>query len=282
MTSTDQYTVDTVIRRTFKTLADHPGKFLLPALIVYIPVGLIAAFDAENGTFTALTVISSVLGFLAPFGLYAYFSVVASELSSGNDVDVARAFDKTIKKIGQIIVVSIVSGIAVVIGTMLLIAPGLYLATIWFVFIPALVLEDKGYFDSLGRSRELVRGSGWSVFVTFLFTYVVAIVIFIILYFLASVIASDGSLLMSWVIFTLGAGASVIVVGVIMYFAYEQLVPLKGEPQSSPDQLNLETDTQPQTGTAPPTNVPPPPDVPPPTEAPPPTDVPPPDDQPRA
>jgi len=36
--------------------------------------------------------------------------------------------------------------------------------TIWAVIVPAIVIERAGALDSFGRSRELVRGSGWQVF----------------------------------------------------------------------------------------------------------------------
>ena len=281
VTDTDQYKVGTVIRRAFKTLADHPRKFLLPALIVYVPVGLLMAIDTERGELTALSGIAFIASFLASIGFYAYFSVVASQLSSGNDVDDARAFEKTIKKIGQIIVVSIVSGIAIAFGAVLLIAPGLWLATIWFVFIPVLMLEDARFFDSLTRSRDLVQGSGWSVLLTLLFVAVVGIAIYVILISAAAAI-SDSSLMLFWIISTVGDGATTILAAIIFYFAYEQLVLLKDGPQSGKEQLNLEIDAHPETGTPPSIDVPPPIDIPPPTDAPPPTDIPPTDDPPRA
>ena len=47
---------------------------------------------------------------------------------------------------------------------MLLLAPGLFLMTIWAVIIPVIVLENKSAGESFSRSRELVRGNGWGVF----------------------------------------------------------------------------------------------------------------------
>ncbi len=39
------------------------------------------------------------------------------------------------------------------------------------------MLEHKGVFDSFGRSRELVRGNGWSVFGILIITYLLSSVI---------------------------------------------------------------------------------------------------------
>jgi hypothetical protein len=62
-----------------------------------------------------------------------------------------------------LLAVSLIVGILVGIGFVLLLVPGLFLLTIWAVTAPVVVLEGKGPIDALGRSRELVRGNGWSV-----------------------------------------------------------------------------------------------------------------------
>ncbi|MGB0120578.1 MAG: hypothetical protein WBP55_06470 [Solirubrobacterales bacterium] len=49
-------------------------------------------------------------------------------------------------------------------ATIVLIVPPLILVTIWSVAVPAAVVEKTAVFESLGRSRELVRGNGWRVF----------------------------------------------------------------------------------------------------------------------
>ena len=71
-------------------------------------------------------------------------------------------------------------GFAIAIGFVLLIVPGLILLTIWSVAPPSVVVEDKGPFESLGRSRELVRGNGWNVFLSILLAYVIVIVISVV------------------------------------------------------------------------------------------------------
>src|SRR6185312_4906291 len=60
--------------------------------------------------------------------------------------------------------VSILFGVALAIGFILLIIPGLILMVIWSVVAPVTVLERPGPFAAFGRSRELVRGNGWQVF----------------------------------------------------------------------------------------------------------------------
>lgn len=54
--------------------------------------------------------------------------------------------------------------IAVAVGFMLLIIPGIMLVCMWAVAIPALVEERTGIIGAFGRSRELTRGHRWKVF----------------------------------------------------------------------------------------------------------------------
>jgi hypothetical protein len=78
-------------------------------------------------------------------------------------------------------VASILAGIAITIGLVLLIVPGLILITIWAVIIPVIVLERSGPLASFGRSQELVRGHGWHVFGTLVLVFVIMIVVNIVL-----------------------------------------------------------------------------------------------------
>ena len=56
-------------------------------------------------------------------------------------------------------------------GLILLIVPGLYLLTIWSMLIPVIVLEGRSAGEAFTRSREVVRGSGWSVFGLIIITF---------------------------------------------------------------------------------------------------------------
>jgi hypothetical protein len=60
--------------------------------------------------------------------------------------------------------VSLLVGVGVAVGLVALVVPGLVLLTRWSLAIPAAVLERLPARAAMRRSRELVRGHGWSVF----------------------------------------------------------------------------------------------------------------------
>jgi uncharacterized membrane protein len=55
------------------------------------------------------------------------------------------------------------AALLVVVG-LLLIVPGVILATIWFAALPVCIVEQRGLSASLRRSRELTRGHRWKLF----------------------------------------------------------------------------------------------------------------------
>jgi hypothetical protein len=59
---------------------------------------------------------------------------------------------------------AILTGLAVAIGLMLLIVPGLILMVAWSASVPAKVVEKIGVFDAFTRSRDLTRGRRWPIF----------------------------------------------------------------------------------------------------------------------
>ena len=98
-----------------------------------------------------------------------------------------------------LIAVSILAGIAISIGFVLLIIPGLYLVTIWAVIAPVVVLERPGVFAAFGRSRRLVKGDGWQVFGVIVLFFVIYICIGIVLTVLGALFGDVGQVVFGYI-----------------------------------------------------------------------------------
>ena len=153
--------------------------------------------------------------------------------------------------IGTLILLGIVAGIAIAIGFVLLIVPGLILLTIWSVAPPSVVVEDKGAIESLGRSRELVRGNGWNVFGAIVIAYLIVIAISIVAGLIGAAIGDAGAVILQTIANVLTAPIAALVSSILFF----DLGGGRGAPSS-------------------PTDVPPPTEAPKPTESPEPPEAP--------
>jgi hypothetical protein len=138
----------------------------------------------------------------------------------------------------------------------LLIVPGLYLATIWAVIAPAIVIERRGIFDAFGRSRQLVKGNGWPVLGTIVVAYLIAIVATLAFTAIGGAIANGPlvRIVFSALASTLAAPVGALVAA-ILYF---RLLPPQSEP-APPAAEVLPTQPPPPSDSPPPPEPPPPP-----------------------
>jgi len=99
-----------------------------------------------------------------------------------------------------LVAVSILFGLGVGIGFILLIIPGLFLLVIWSVVAPVTVLERPGVFAAFERSRELVRGNGWNVFGVIVLVFLAVIVVSVAAGIAADSLGSVGRSLIQWAV----------------------------------------------------------------------------------
>lgn len=68
---------------------------------------------------------------------------------------------------------SLLAGMAIGLGLVLFLVPGIYLSVKWFALTPAIVIEGKGVMGSLNRSWELTNGSWCYVCCTQLIFFII-------------------------------------------------------------------------------------------------------------
>jgi hypothetical protein len=162
----------------YKTFAKH---LLAIAFVIYLAAGVIAALlGLASGTVGA--VLGSLVQIVAAFLLQATLVKAVQDVRDGRaDMSIGDTVRAAVPYLGAVAGASILAGIAITIGLILIIVPGLYLITIWAVIVPVIVLEQSGAMASFGRSQRLVRGNGWHVFGTLVLVYIIMLVVGIIL-----------------------------------------------------------------------------------------------------
>jgi hypothetical protein len=183
--------VGDVIGETFSIYRDNVGPLLGSAIAVFVVVGLLAGILQGVGGVT-LGLLAAALR-LAGHALYTGFVVkLVQDVRDGRrDETVGELFSAAAPFILALIGFGVLFGIAVTIGFVLLIVPGLILITFWSVGAPAIVVEGIGPIEAFGRSWRLVRGNAWSVFGTLLVVLLIVIGIGIVLAAIATPIG-DG------------------------------------------------------------------------------------------
>lgn len=170
-----------VFERIFSFYRSQFTLLIPAALVLFIPIALINGLLLSTGG-VLVALLSAALSLIATFWYQGMVVEATRDILDGRrDHTIGSLFSSASPFIAPLIGVGILAGIAIGIGLVLLIIPGLYLLTIWAVIVPVIVVERAGVFDSFGRSRRLVRGSGWQVFgvivVIFLVSFIVRAII---------------------------------------------------------------------------------------------------------
>ena len=144
-----------VLDRTFGALrADLPAYVLLALLLVGIPT---VVSDSELPK-QAQYVVMAVAGLLEVLLNTVLTHNVLARLD-GKPATLRASLGAGLRFWPLAFAVQLVSGIAVLLGLVLLVVPGVVLALRWLVPVPVLMAEGLGLGDSLRRSTELTDGS---------------------------------------------------------------------------------------------------------------------------
>ena len=163
-----QFRVGGVLNRTSSVLSRNFLTFFVVTIVAYVPLLLI---PGAAGAVPDPGSISVGLIFLGVF-LMLVLSLVSQAVvlygafqdMRGRPVNLTESLKVGLRRFLPILGLAIVMGLALMLATLLLVIPGLILFTIWFVALPACVVEQLGPFGSMGRSSQLTKGNRWKIF----------------------------------------------------------------------------------------------------------------------
>jgi hypothetical protein len=180
-----------IIGEAFDTYGKYVGPLLGGALILIGIAGVINGILATSESLF-LILLGSVVSLIASVLYTGYVVKLVQDVRDGRlDQSMGELFSAAAPFIGTLILNGILYGIAVGIGLFLLIVPGLILLTIWAVVAPSIVVERRGVIEAFGRSRELVRGNGWSVFAVIVLAFLIVFAIAIVTGIIGAAIGND-------------------------------------------------------------------------------------------
>jgi hypothetical protein len=153
-----------VLREAWELYKRHWRHLLPIAFVVYLLLSLVTILLAL--LLGWLGVISGVFVSLAGvFWLQGALVIAVEDIRDGRaDLSIRETLARVRPRMNTLGVAGILASIAITIGLLLLVVPGLVLFTWWALIVPVIMLEGASLGETFGRSRQLVRGNGWNVF----------------------------------------------------------------------------------------------------------------------
>jgi hypothetical protein len=166
-----------VIGQAWELYKAHWRHLLPIALVVYVLISLFALLLVVLlGWFGAL--LSVLVSLAGVFWLQGALVIAVDDVRDGRaDLSIRETLDRVRPRLNTLTLAGLLASVAIFVGLLLLVVPGLVLITIWLLIVPAIMLEGRGVSGSFGRSRELVQGHGWNVFGVIAFTVAIVLAI---------------------------------------------------------------------------------------------------------
>ena len=176
-----------ILSMAFQLYRRHWRRLLAIAAVVVVPLTLLQHLLGDlvrtqrettsyGGVVTVTpTWLGAIAGLLAALaGILmsgvltgAITRAVAAEVA-GEDPSVEQSYRFGFHRLGSVLLVSVLVGLATIGGLILFIIPGIYIGVRLAVSIEALVVEDRRGTEAMGRSWGLVGGHWWHAFATLL------------------------------------------------------------------------------------------------------------------
>jgi len=167
-----------VASRTFSVLGRNFLTFFLLGLVAAIPPIAFGWFVGANlgsgrapnvaafmtGSFWLSFVVTQILTIALNYLMQAAMIYATVMDLNGQRASFGAALSTALGSLLPVVAVAIISAVAIIVGLVLFVVPGLMLLCAWIVVVPALVVEHTGISGSFGRSLELTRGSRWPIF----------------------------------------------------------------------------------------------------------------------
>jgi hypothetical protein len=165
-----------VFERIWEVYRDQFTLLVPAALVIFVPVAILNGLILTGSA--AFALLAGLVGLIGNFLFTGMVVEAARDILDGRrDHTVGSLISSATPVLFPLIGAGLLAAIGIFIGFILLIIPGLILLTWWAVIAPVIVIERAGVMDSFGRSRGLVRGSGWQVFGVIVVLFVIQLVL---------------------------------------------------------------------------------------------------------
>lgn len=180
-------TLGEILSAAFNIYRANASKLLLIVAIVVVPLSFISTLfsslvfagtartedvlgtrievtERSFGLFLAGALVTLAISVIISAVLQAAILRAAAQATIGDPVDPEESYRFGFKRLGSVILVSLLVGLAVAGGFILLIVPGIVFFVFLSVSVPVLIVENRRGTAAMGRSWNLVKGRFWHAF----------------------------------------------------------------------------------------------------------------------
>jgi hypothetical protein len=215
------FRIGQVISKSFQVFFHDIGTYSLIAGAAAAP-SLALAFIEPTGAPQDQAILA-----LAYFVLIIFFSPLATAINlhaafqsmRGRPVRLGESVAGGLSRFLPLLGVMVLFTLGVALGLLLLIVPGIILIIMWYVAVPACVVERTGPVRSFGRSRELTKGYRWKIFGLALLVYLVSAIGSMLTGGLANALAGPWGQIVTQVVWQgLSGGFGSVMIAVVYYY----------------------------------------------------------------
>jgi hypothetical protein len=180
--SGQSFSVGDTLGKGFATYFKNLPALLVMALIVYSPLLLYGALSKgpyEQESLEDIQTWSLVFALVIGFGSLVLTMVLAAAVTylvveelGGRHASIGKSISVGLSRLLPALAVGLLAGLCIVLGAVLLIVPGLILLCMFYVAVPASVIEKPGVGGALSRSAALTKGHRWQIFGLFILMFI--------------------------------------------------------------------------------------------------------------
>jgi len=186
-----------ILRSAFEIYRDNAAQLLTIVAIIVVPLSVLnflvvkvalapntrraviagQSVRVESRSFwifVLAALIAAAIGIITTAILQAAMLRGAAQATIGDPVDVAASYRWGLRRFGSVLFLSLLVGLVVAVGFVLLIVPGVIFLVLLSVSVPALVVEGLRGREAMRRSWNLARGHFWHVLVVVLVAAIIA------------------------------------------------------------------------------------------------------------
>lgn len=163
-----EFSIGSILGRSFSIFGKNIVSFLLLGVLLHLP-SIYIVYDLlaqiESGSWDGeASILPRLIGLFSGQLLAATLIYGTVMELRGLHAGVGKCIQVGLVRALPVLLTAIVAGLAIGVGFVLLIIPGIIVMTILYVAIPVAVVERPGIMASLSRSGELTRGYRMRIF----------------------------------------------------------------------------------------------------------------------